>query len=269
MLGNYDACRKLQWTEETQKAFYDTQKAVNECPRLYFTNFQWPVFVAIDALEEYHIPTEASQHITRHHNDHVGHHGVQRTIERIIREREMVQQYITRKVSLDSVRDARGDTRRDTREDARGDTRRDTREDARRDTRKDTRGDTRKDTRGDTRKDTRGSRHSKTTAALDKRRNISAEGHKQIDEIDLSFLGNVSPEDYLRPWPDMREHVKRFVKRCPCCQKMSYLKVPISTTKFTVSAPAPFVHINVDRIGPLPESATGSNCIMVIIDCFK
>ena len=30
-------------------------------------------------------------------------------------------------------------------------------------------------------------------------------------------------------WKYMREHVKRFIKHCPCCQKMSYLKTPIHT----------------------------------------
>ena len=36
-------------------------------------------------------------------------------------------------------------------------------------------------------------------------------------------------------WPYMREHVKRFVKQCPCCQKMSYLRTPIHTHPFTTA----------------------------------
>ena len=28
-------------------------------------------------------------------------------------------------------------------------------------------------------------------------------------------------------WPYIREHVRNFIRGCPCCQKMSYLRVPI------------------------------------------
>ena len=61
----------------------------------------------------------------------------------------------------------------------------------------------------------------------------------------------------------------RFIKRCVCCQKMSYLRVPITTHKYTVTAEAPFVRINIDTIGPLPVSEDGNNRILVIIDCFS
>jgi hypothetical protein len=32
------------------------------------------------------------------------------------------------------------------------------------------------------------------------------------------------------PWPQMREHVKWFIRHCPCCQLMSYVKYPIHTS---------------------------------------
>jgi hypothetical protein len=51
MLTNYEARRKLTWTEETKLAFYDTQRAVNECPRIFFTDMDLPVFVATDASD--------------------------------------------------------------------------------------------------------------------------------------------------------------------------------------------------------------------------
>jgi hypothetical protein len=51
MLTDYDAKRKVKWTETTRQAFYDTQKAVNECPRLFFTKLSLPVFVATDASD--------------------------------------------------------------------------------------------------------------------------------------------------------------------------------------------------------------------------
>jgi hypothetical protein len=36
-------------------------------------------------------------------------------------------------------------------------------------------------------------------------------------------------------WPHLRDHVKKFIQRCPCCQKMSVLKFPVHTHPFTLS----------------------------------
>jgi hypothetical protein len=345
MLLNYEPKRTLQWTAETEQAFYDTQKAVNECPRLFFSADDLPVFVATDAsdygiggicyqidsqkilpislmsktlsaqecnwtttekecwaivyafkkfeylirdvqftlltdhknliyidsetsqkvkrwklaiqeydfdiqhipgrlnviadafsrlkdipedlvhwmntsdaqlkvdttkiarslaklmapteetiqwMDDYHIPEEAVQDISRHHNAFVGHHGVQRTLERLIRERELVQRYID-------------------------------------------------------------STTSKAPQETQKK------GRKTDSITELPFIEGLrlTPDtiaSMTRSWPKMREHVTRFVKRCACCQKMSYLKVPITTHRYTVTAPAPFMRINIDRSGPLPES---------------
>ena len=38
---------------------------------------------------------------------------------------------------------------------------------------------------------------------------------------------------------------------------------------YTIAASEPFQRINIDRIGPLPTSESGNNCILVIIDCFS
>ena len=38
-------------------------------------------------------------------------------------------------------------------------------------------------------------------------------------------------------WEYMREHVTYYIKRCPFCQKMSYINTPIFTTPFTHSIP--------------------------------
>ena len=66
----------------------------------------------------------------------------------------------------------------------------------------------------------------------------------------------------------MREHVKRFIKHCPCCQKMSYLKTPIHTHPFTVGCYEPMERVDVDAIGPVPEDEDGCKFILVIICCF-
>ena len=66
----------------------------------------------------------------------------------------------------------------------------------------------------------------------------------------------------------MREHVKRFIRQCPCCQKMSYLKVPIHTIPFTTAVYEPMERLEVDTIGPLPADEDGHRYILVVIDCF-
>jgi len=72
----------------------------------------------------------------------------------------------------------------------------------------------------------------------------------------------------VTPWQDIREHIKRFIRRCPCCQKMSYVQVPIQTHLFTTASTEAFERLNIDRIGPLPESQSGNKYILVLIDCF-
>ena len=72
----------------------------------------------------------------------------------------------------------------------------------------------------------------------------------------------------FQPWQHMREHVKRFIKTCNCCQKMSQIRIPIETLNFTAAAYEPMQTLNVDSIGPLPEDDEGYKYIIVIICCF-
>jgi hypothetical protein len=44
----------------------------------------------------------------------------------------------------------------------------------------------------------------------------------------------------------LREFIKRLIKQCPCCQLMSYIKIPIHTHPFTVGTYEPFERINMD-----------------------
>ena len=66
----------------------------------------------------------------------------------------------------------------------------------------------------------------------------------------------------------MRHHVKRFIKQCPCCQKMSYLKTAIYTHPYTVACYEPGEQWQMDTIGPLPADENGNRYILVIICCF-
>ncbi len=67
----------------------------------------------------------------------------------------------------------------------------------------------------------------------------------------------------------LMDYVKLFVKRCPACQKMSQIKPVIETIPFTTAAYAPMHKLNMDTIGPLPETKDGYKHILVIIDCFS
>jgi hypothetical protein len=51
---------------------------------------------------------------------------------------------------------------------------------------------------------------------------------------------------------------------CPCCQKMSMLKLPIHAHPFTTSHYYPMEALNIDFIGPFPDKAY----VMSIIDIF-
>lgn len=70
-------------------------------------------------------------------------------------------------------------------------------------------------------------------------------------------------------WQYMREHVKAFIKECPCCQKMSQLRVPIHTHPFSVSSFEPMERLAIDTMGPLTKDKDGYQYIVVIIDCFS
>ena len=69
-------------------------------------------------------------------------------------------------------------------------------------------------------------------------------------------------------WTYRREHVKKFIKQCPFCQKMSYVKTSVHTHPFTVAAYYPMERLGMDSIGPLLPSKSGYQYILVLICCF-
>jgi transposase InsO family protein len=62
----------------------------------------------------------------------------------------------------------------------------------------------------------------------------------------------------------LRQHIKQFIKMCPCCQKMSMIKTPIHAHPFTTSTYLPMQCLNIDFVGPYPDGGY----VMVIIDTF-
>ena len=69
-------------------------------------------------------------------------------------------------------------------------------------------------------------------------------------------------------WAQQREHVKSFIRHCPCCQVMSQIRTPILTAKYTMTTYTAMERIYIDSIGPLKEDSKGNRHIVVIIDGF-
>ena len=87
-------------------------------------------------------------------------------------------------------------------------------------------------------------------------------GHHGVDRT----VGKLKAKG--KHWKYMREHVKRYIRQCPCCQKMSYLRTPIHTHPFTTACYEPMERWQADTIGPLPADEDGCCFILVIICCF-
>ena len=88
---------------------------------------------------------------------------------------------------------------------------------------------------------------------------------KTIDKIMTRLKAS---EDITLHRTNIRRYVRKFIQQCPCCQKMSQIKVPIHTKPFTTASHFPMERLNVDTIGPLKEDERGNRYIIAIIDSF-
>ena len=66
-------------------------------------------------------------------------------------------------------------------------------------------------------------------------------------------------------WSYMHRHVRMFIANCPCCQKMSTIKVPVEVQHYVASFDRPFDVVNIDFIRPFPDGTY----VLVIIDTFS
>ena len=81
-----------------------------------------------------------------------------------------------------------------------------------------------------------------------------------IASVHNLFVGHFGLERALKrlkeideTWEFQRQHVRYFIDRCPCCQKMSMLKIPIHARHFTTSTYTPMECLNIDFVGPFPD----------------
>jgi hypothetical protein len=82
---------------------------------------------------------------------------------------------------------------------------------------------------------------------------------RTLDQLDRAGL----------QWQHRTKHVRRFIRMCPCCQKMDQMKKIIHSYPFTVSTYGLWNTVSVDFIERLVPDKYGNNMIIVIIDNFS
>ena len=113
-------------------------------------------------------------------------------------------------------------------------------------------------------------------ALLVQPRVLTTQIHTKLSKVHNSSVGHLGVERTMAKlkrhndvWESMRSDIILFIKQCPCCQKMSKLKVPIHTTPFTTASYGLMKKLSMDCIGPLKETEDGYTHILVIIDNFS
>ena len=104
---------------------------------------------------------------------------------------------------------------------------------------------------------------------------IPPEAYEKIQKCHNSTVGHHGREATIakllkqhEPWPYMRNHVRKFIRECDCCQKMTDREYPVVIKNFTTSTYQPMERIAIDTIGPLTKDPEGFEHAVVIIDTF-
>ena len=108
-------------------------------------------------------------------------------------------------------------------------------------------------------------------SAISQSSKLDKQKYTNIGKMHNSFVGHFGLErtpkrfQILKDvWQLQQQHIKYFIDNCPCCQKMSKMKIPIHAHGFTTSTYTPMECLNVDFIGPFPDRGY----ILVIDDTF-
>ena len=70
-------------------------------------------------------------------------------------------------------------------------------------------------------------------------------------------------------WHHRTKHVRRFIRMCPCCQKMNQMRSIIHSYPFTLSTYGLWHTISVDFIERLVPDMYGNNMLIVMVDNFS
>ena len=81
-----------------------------------------------------------------------------------------------------------------------------------------------------------------------------------IASVHSSFVGHIGLERTLNrlkeigeTWEFQRQHFRHLIDRCPCCQKMSMLKIPNHANHFIISTYKLMECLNIDFVGIFPD----------------
>ena len=105
---------------------------------------------------------------------------------------------------------------------------------------------------------------------------LSDETYAKLAKVHNATVGHLGVERTMfrlkrlnDTWPSMRTDIMLFIKQCPCCQKMSRIKIPIHTASFTTASYGLMKKLSMDCIGRLKETEDGYTHILAIIDNFS
>ena len=85
-------------------------------------------------------------------------------------------------------------------------------------------------------------------------------GHHGVERM-LTKLRTLKHE-----WKEMREHARIFIDNCPCCQKMSNIRVSIKTHPFKLATTKPMEVIHMDTLSMGITNDNGDAYLLVLID---
>ena len=69
-------------------------------------------------------------------------------------------------------------------------------------------------------------------------------------------------------WKGMTVDIRRYIQNCTTCQLNKKNEIPNPTEKYVTEVEAPFTHLGLDIIGPLPITQQGNQYIIVLVDYF-
>ena len=97
--------------------------------------------------------------------------------------------------------------------------------------------------------------------------------YKMISSVHNTVVGHHKVERTIAKlktqnlqWPQMRDHVRKFIDNCVCCQKMNYLRIPIHTHPFTLGTHRPMEVFHMDTLYMGIQDDNKAQYLLVLID---
>ena len=277
MLINYEKKKKLLWTNESEQAFLDIKEAIRRCPKLFFMNDDGPVFLHTDASDygiggyvfqiidgkEYPIAfmskTLSAEEMkwTTIEKECYAIVISLRKFEYLLRDRKFTLR--TDHENLTYVNDPPSPKVR--------------------------------------RWKIAIQEHDFLIEHIEGEKNIAADGfsrllpiteetlcvlkemripddrYKTLSQFHNTNVGHHGVDRMLRQlrdqghqWEYIREHVKKFIAKCPCCQKMSTIKAAIHTRPYSLSSAKPMEILHMDSLHMGIADEYNNQYVLVLID---